>query len=266
MAIVTRDGLVAALTSAQRFQINKASVANMAAGNVCSLWGSAGFPAAGANPATGSGAAPDRTTLGAIPFSAIAGGSTAYLARLAGAISVAGSLMVYDRLVHTSGLSGTTASPTAQTVNTTPLTRYTSGAGVECWLEWYTDTGATAVTATVSYTNQNGTPGQSGTCSLAATRRARTMLQVTLAAGDTGVRSVESVTLSASTLTAGNFGVTLLKRHSMLGFLIVNVSFEADYARLAAPEIDPSACLALAVLCTTTTSGLLLGELSLMAG
>ena len=85
-----------------------------------------------------------------------------------------------------------------------------------------------------------------------------------LAAGDTGVRRVESVTLSASTLAAGNFGVTLLKRHSMLGLPIVNVGFEADYARLAAPEIDPAACLA--TLCTTTTSGLLLGELALMAG
>ena len=97
-----------------------------------------GLPRCGRQPGDGLGCSARPHDARAFPFSAIAGGSTAYLARLAGAISVAGSLLIYDRLVHTSGLSGTVASPTAQTVNTTPLTRYTSGAGVECWLEWYT--------------------------------------------------------------------------------------------------------------------------------
>lgn len=264
MAIVTRDQLVAALTGAQRFALTKASVANMAAGNLCSLWGAAGFPVAGANPATGSGAAADRTTAGAIPLAALGGGNVGYLARVAGALGVAGSLVVYDRLVHTSGLSGTVA--TAQTVNTTALTRYTDGEGVEAWLEWYADTGATAVTATVSYTNQAGTPGRSGTASLGATMRARRILPITLQAGDRGVRSVESVTLSASTLAAGNFGVTLARRLAILGAPLANLSYEADYARLAAPVVVDGACLALAVLCSTTSSGLLLGDLAVMEG
>lgn len=264
MAITTRDGLVAALTGAQRFQLNKASVASMAAGQLCSLWGIAGYPVAAANPPTGAGEAPTRTTAGAIPFSAPGGANTLYLARLAGALATQGTVILVDRLSHQSGLSGTVT--TAQTVNTTPLTRYTDGAGVEAYLEWYADTGSTVATATVSYTNQDGTAGRSGTASLTATMRARRLLPITLAAGDTGVRSVESVTLSASTLTAGNFGVTLLRRIAQAGLIVANVGVEADYARLGAPVIDPAACLSLAVLCTTTTSGLLLGDLALMQG
>lgn len=266
MTIATRDQLVAALTGAQRFALTKASVANMTAGVLCSLWGSAGFPVAGANPGTGSGAAADRTTAGAIPLAALGGGNTGYLARVAASLGVAGSLVVYDRLVHTSGLSGTVASPTAQTVNTAALTRSTDGEGVEAFLEWYADTGATVVTATISYTNSDGTPGRTGTVALAATRRARTMLPITLQAGDRGVLSVETVTLSATTGTAGNFGVTLGKRIAIVGAPLANISYEADYARLAAPLVLDGACLALAVLCSTTSTGLLYGDLAVMEG
>lgn len=122
--------------------------------------------------------------------------------------------LLIDRLAHQGGLSGT--STTSQTTNlpTAALPRYTSGGGVMAAIEIYAAVGSTATTLTASYTNQAGTSGRTtkdlvfgGNGNLAA----RLFLPLPLQDGDTGVQSVESVTLAASTATAGNFGVTLFK-------------------------------------------------------
>lgn len=120
----------------------------------------------------------------------------------------------FDRLSHQGGLSGTVT--TAQTTNlpTAALTRYTDGKGVCIGIQIYTSIGATNTTLTCSYTNQAGTAGStSKAISIGGTGRSNggTLLLVPLQDGDTGVRSVESVTLAATTGTAGAFGVVLLK-------------------------------------------------------
>lgn len=135
--------------------------------------------------------------------------------------------IIADRLSHQGGLSGTVT--TAQTTNlpTAALTRYTSGEGVQIGIEIYTAVGTTATTLTASYTNQAGTAGQTtkavvfgGTSFNAAGR----LIVLPLQDGDTGVRSVESVTLAASTVSAaGNFGVTLFKPLSILHPGIINI-------------------------------------------
>lgn len=127
--------------------------------------------------------------------------------------------VIADILSHQGGLSGTVA--TAQTTNlpTAALTRYTDGAGVMMGLTIYTQIGTTATTVTASYTNQDGTAGQvSPAVFIGSTsfRNAGQLILLPLAAGDTGVRSVESVTLAATTGTAGNFGVTLFKPLAMI--------------------------------------------------
>lgn len=130
-----------------------------------------------------------------------------------------GAYLLVDRLSHQGGLSGTTT--TAQTTNlpTAALTRYTDGVGVMAALTIYTDVGTTAVSPTISYTNQAGTSGQtSGSFQFGGTGwddAGRTFI-VPLAVGDTGVRAVASVTLGVSTGTAGAFGVTLFKPLAMI--------------------------------------------------
>ena len=128
--------------------------------------------------------------------------------------SSTGAVIVCDRLSHQAGLSGIVT--TAQTTNlpTAALTRYTSGDGVMIGITIYTAIGATATTITASYTNQAGVAGKitqamafGGTGFNTASR----LILLPLASGDTGVRSVESVTVLATTGTAGNFGVTLFK-------------------------------------------------------
>jgi hypothetical protein len=122
-------------------------------------------------------------------------------------------------------LSGTVT--TAQTTNlpTAALTRYTSGVGVMASLEITTAVGTTATTATVSYTNSAGVAGRTSpavTFGGTNDRQASQVQLVPLQAGDVGVRSVESVTLAASTGTAGAFGVTLFRPLAALPWFELN--------------------------------------------
>lgn len=154
-----------------------------------------------------------------------------------------GMFVVYDRLVHTSGLSGTVLS--AQSVNSAALpSRATGGANVEAWIEVYTGLGSTARTMTVSYTSQAGTAGRTGGVALAASMKAGEMRPIALQGGDTGVRSVESLTLSGTTGTAGDFGVTLLRRLANVAVLGTYGVAQADAFDLGLPSIDANACLA----------------------
>lgn len=159
------------------------------------------------------------------------------------------SLMVADRLSHQGGLSGTTI--TAQTTNlpTAALTRYTSGVGVFGALEGYAQTGGTVQTFSVSYTNSAGTAGQ--TSPLAAfgpDHPPGALAPIPLAAGDDGIRSVESVTLTGSTGTVGNFGVTLYKPLFCLDIDLLGQIFDPVLGGNmfgGFPEILDDACLML---------------------
>lgn len=243
MALDTMDKLVAALTSKQSQPWNKTGLVNTS-GLYASLWTPAGAPGTGAAPT--SAVVPTKATAGAFPFTNPGAGQKAYLAGLEGQGGSGASIIFYDRLSHQGGLSGTVT--TAQTTNlpTAALTRGdTTGAGVEAWLEWYTATGSTGVTATISYTAQDGTAGRSGTVTLPASVPAGRMYPMTLQAGDTGVRSVESVTLSASTGTAGNFGVTLLRRLDSGYIAGPGGAFSKGPLDTRLSEIPADACIAM---------------------
>jgi hypothetical protein len=147
---------------------------------------------------------------------------TGRMAILGGRISPAGAggvaLMLVDLLNISGGLNGTLA--TVQTTNlpTAALTRYTSGEGVQAALVIHSVLGTTAVTVTCSYTNQAGTSGRTTTAFAidSGSRQAGCLRAMPLQAGDTGIRSVESVTLSGTTGTAGNFGVVMFKPLAMM--------------------------------------------------
>jgi hypothetical protein len=255
MAITTVDQLVAAAKQQRPFY--KPSLGAKAAAAFQSMWTSAGMPGAGAAQGTAAGAICDNTTAGSLPWTSPGGANTAYLAALEWACTTAGVFWLVDRLVHTSALSGIVT--TAQTVNSAALTRYTTGEDVECWIEIYAATGATAVTATVSYTNEAGTAGRTGTASIVATTVAGQMFPVALQAGDKGVRSVQSVTLSASTLTAGNFGITLIKRLATLNVPAANGGGVLDWGGTGFPQVAAGACLSWICLASTTSTGILTG-------
>lgn len=124
------------------------------------------------------------------------------------------TVVAIDLLNVSGGLSGTVTTEQTTNLPTAALTRNTGGDGVMIGLVIYTAVGTTGTTISVRYTNQAGTPNRVSTVtSFGGTgfREAARLIQIPLAAGDTGVRSVEGVTLTATTGTAGNFGVCLFK-------------------------------------------------------
>jgi hypothetical protein len=262
VAITSENGLIAAIASAQ-FQDTYEASLTAKTGILQSLWSAGGNPGAGATPPTGSGAVPTSLTAGAVPFVNPSGANTMYLARMMATSSSNATLVLYDRVVHTSGLSGTVT--TAQTVNTTPVTRNAGSNNVGAFLEWYTATGSTATTATVTYTNQSGTAGMVGTVILPGSVVAAETYPILLASGDTSVLSVQTVTLSVSTGSAGNFGVTLANRVCSIP-LLANLGQILNYAALGLPIVQPSACLAYHLLPSTTSTGTILTELTLAQG
>lgn len=253
--------------NSSRLVIDKASISNAAAGQFHSLWRATGQPGQGAIP--GAAAVCTNALTGAMGFTQQTLPATSYLAILEGLCANAGStLEIHDRLMHMGGLVGNVA--TAQTANldvyanigTSNLDARKGDANysdITWWLEWYSDTGSTAVTATVNVTYDDGSSANLTAISLAATRRASLMMPLngSIPAADSGkyIRDVNTVTLSATTGTAGSFGVTATRYRAALYKPLANARFTADWAGLGLPEVPNSSCLMLIQLAGTTSTG-----------
>lgn len=270
MAITTRDQLIDGLgNKSSRIVLDKASIASQAAGTYVSLWRATGQPGQGAIPAAAANC--NNTTTGGIGFTQQVAPATSYGAYLEVVTgNAAMTTELHDRLVHMGGLNGTLttaqnvgidfASITADNmVNRIGDTNYSD---INWWLEWYTATGSTAVTATVAVTYNDGTTGTLS-ASLAATRPASFMLPlnglIPSAAAGKFIRAVTSVQLSATTGTAGSFGVTATRPRMAIGTPIANYKAISDWAQLGLPEIFNSSCLFPIVLTSTTSSGTVRG-------
>jgi hypothetical protein len=267
MSITTQDSLIAGLRPPVPFC--KTSVTSKGAGAFHSLWQAAGLPGAGVTPPAfnaGSGYVPDRTTAGALPFTNPTAGALSYLAGIGASGAVAGTFWLYDRCWACSGF--VTNITTAQTI-TTPgnVGRYQTFDGVEIWGECYVPPGATGANWTVSYTNQAGTSGRTATyVHPASAEVAGQMLPFTLQAGDTGVQSVQSFTCSISSGTAGNIGITLVRRAKLLPLVVPNVGAVLDAIGCGMPRLLDDVCLSLMVLCTAATTGTIAGEVLVAQG
>lgn len=272
MTISTRDQLINALgNNSSRFILDKTTIASQAAGTLVSLWRATGQPGQGAIPAAT--ATCNNTTVGALGFNQQTSPATSYGAYMeVAAGNSAMTVEIHDRLAHMGGLNGTLT--TAQTVsldlsalagadNISSRIGDSNYSDVQWWLEWYTATGATAVTATIAVTYNDGSTGNLTALSLSASRPASFMasLNSLIPAANSGkyIRAVTSVTLSATTGTAGSFGVTATRPRMTLSAPISNMKFTADWAQLGLPEIVNSSCLFPIVLTSTTSTGTIRG-------
>ena len=269
--ITNRDQLIDALANnSSRIVIDKAIIANSAPGQYHSLWRATGQPGQGAIPTAAANC--NQSTTGGMTFSQQTDPAKSYLAYIEAASSnSAMTVEVHDRLMHMGGLNGTLT--TAQTVglnfngvtadNMAERIGDANYSDIQWWLEWYTDTGAIVVTATVAVTYSDGTTGNLTGVSLAATRRASFMQSlnglIPATAAGKFIRAVNTVTLSATTGAAGNFGVTATRLRGTLFMPIANAKFSADWASLPINTIPNSACPFIAVLASTTNTGLLRG-------
>jgi hypothetical protein len=181
------------------------------------------------------------------------------------------TLVAIDLLNVSGGLDGTITTEQTTNLPTAALTRHTGGDGVFIGIVIYATVGTTATTISVRYTNQAGTPNRTSTVtSFGATnfREIGRLIQIPLEAGDTGARSVEGVTLTATTGTAGNFGVCLFK--PLMGFSLDSTTGTMPLDAVSSggmigsmAEFDDDACLtfmAFTPVAQTINGALLLAE------
>jgi hypothetical protein len=214
------------------------------AGRPLSLWKYDGLPGAGVNPTTV--AVPTNATAGSLGQADPGGIREKFLHCAWGTGLVAGTLVLYDRLLHIGGLSGTVT--TAQTVGGT-LTRYTTGENNFIFAEIYTTVGTTGTTITASYTDEAGNTGNTtAAVAFGATgfREDTRVIFLPLASGDKGVRAVASTTVLATTGTAGNFGITVGHPIATIDINGPGMPSGRTFAQglPGFPEILPGACLA----------------------
>lgn len=269
--ITTRDQLIDALgNNSSRLVIDKASLANAAAGQFFSLWTATGVPGAGAAP--GAAANPTKATTGAFGFTNQTAPATSYLAWLAAQFSLSASnLEIHDRLAHMGGLSGTvTTSQGALSLVTNSPGADRLGASdysdVQWWLEVYTALGATGVNATVAVEYNDGTTGNLAAIALGATPRQGRLYPLVSAVAGKFIRAVTGVTLSATTGTAGNFGITATRPRTSISAPLLNKTETFDWAQLGLPEIPNDSCLMMLMLCATTSTGTVRGQAKIAHG
>lgn len=234
------------------------------AGTFKSLWLADGKPGPGVAP--GAVSNPTGATAGALRVTDPGGGRQRWLRSMGAAAWTACRVILYDRLLHISGLSGTVT--TAQTVGGS-LTRYTGqeSLGNFIFVEVYQLIGATATTVTANYVDKDGNARTTGSHPIGSTPYRQVgdalILPYATDTGANSVTSVTNVTLASTTAAAGNFGVTI--GHPLLEIDLGSVDSSAfghgaHTNVLEDIEIKSGACLGLLVMSTGTTNNYFRGN------
>ena len=279
MTITTADQLIDSMgNNSSRIIIDKASIANWAAGNYYSLWRATGQPGQGAN-AT-SVAVCTNSLVGSLQFTQQTSPATSYLGILE-AISpfAATTIEIHDRLMHMGGLSGINSGAQAVDIDldlnlgTSNLDARKGDANysdVQWWVEWYGDTGTTSTTCTVNVTYNDGSSGNLTGFTTGATVRASRMFPlnnlIPIASSGKYIMRVNTLQLTVSTTGAGNFGVTATRYRASVYTPLANARYTSSWAELGLPEIHNSSCLFPIVIAGSTSSGNIRGTGKILHG
>jgi len=228
------------------------------------LWPGGGYPAAGGNGAAGSGTPGSGGTAltladGSLVKWANTSPDTKHLLTFGAVASQDCTLMLYDRLVSVA--LGAITSTGSKNVGSAALPRYSGAAsiGVEVWAQVTTVTATSApVMHLLTYTDQDGNTGNVGgnlTFPAAATNVDALVGPFPLAAGDTGVRSVETVNVDTASGGSGAVNIVLLKPLAYLP-LVANTWGEREFLSMlpSLPRLFDGHTLGIAMLATGTTA------------
>jgi hypothetical protein len=262
MAITTEAGLIAARAAGAPQPYLKSSIASVVAGQKFSLYRAAGsWPAQPAIPAAA--VVCNNATAGAIPLPfVVGGGNTVYVDAIAAQLAIANQMELVDRLIHSGGLSGIVVG--VQAINTPALPARATDKKVRWYLEWYTDTGATASNATVAFTHTDATTN-TAVIAVGGTVRAGRKIEIVSSAGKQ-IASIQQITsLSASTGTAGNFGV-VAECHTPIKAGVLAANGNVEYESLIRKIGDGTECLSMNMNCSTTSTGIVEALLTFIQG
>jgi hypothetical protein len=266
MPVLTLDDVISGMQPPQ--PLIKAGVTMAAVGALRGYtpWYAAGSP--GASTATAIGINGEAVTPalgstgGRIPRTNPGGGVNAHLARLAMQSSQIGTLWLIDRLWQNSGLSVT--STTAQAITPAALPARdgngtTNGASILAAMEWSGAGGAGTPTVTLTYTDQDGNASASAVMTGVASPPVGTFELFTLAAGDTGIRSVQSFIQSA-TRTSGTMHLVLFRVLAQIEVTAANVGNAIDALTSGMPRIYNDSVLQLVWFPSSTSGANLIGQ------
>ena len=268
MAISSIDQLYAAFSAGQtdRQDWNKITgAAAYTAGRWYEMLSLGGYPPATAFPGTAltwqtcTDSTGDGTTRFGIPHGGNVSALIKHLSTMSAwstaATGVPSVLQLVDVQGYWPGINMNVA--TAQTLLGTPAHRYTDGAGCRLFLAARATTGATAHNLAVSYTNSASVAGRALPVTVACTASAIVPHIVhsgtaannygpylPMASGDVGVKSVQTVTLSAASL-AGTAALVLARPIAQIPLSIASLMTEKDFWNQlpSAPQIKDGACL-----------------------
>jgi hypothetical protein len=269
MAIASLDNIVAGFQPPQFYY--KALSGTLVAGRPFSPFYTAGIPGAAVAPSPGLAGAALTTYAGQIPFTNPAGGVQSYLGRFVGASTAqAGTVLLCDRLWHNSGITITSAVGQSITSAAWPArdaNGSTNGEGVMIGLEVSTATGAGTPTLTLAYTNSAGTTTRSGTNlqATAASSAIGTFHMIGLQAGDTGVRSIQTYTQSA-TWTSGAVHLVAYRVLAAVAAPVAGIGQAVDALTSGLPRIYDNTVPFLLFIPNTTTSTSIAGQMIVTQG
>lgn len=274
--ITTYNGIIAARATAGRdFTFTKTSLTTVAS-NWSSLFLVGGQPGAGSYTAISGGAVHTRASTGALSgyLANASAGTRAYLLTFGYTSSQTINMAILADLLWAGGNIDANSN-SAQTVNSTALTRYT-GTAAACNMLTFEVTaalGSTPANITGTYTNESGT-GSRSTGAVALTPSAIVgRLQPTatgpfiqFANGDYGIRSLETVQLSAAMGASGTLAALIYRPLSFVPGVASTVYIERDsttqidgLTEIAKDSSDVPGCLTLFVQTNSTTSGIVTG-------
>jgi hypothetical protein len=268
MAITTLAGLKTQMLGARKCVFYKPAATAEGAGTFHSLWTPAGFPGAGATPplyTAGSGYIPTNATTGAISLPDPPAGKDLRLAYVdicaaVGSQATYGSLIVYDRLWHCSGIPTEPADTYAITTpEDEPITRGDlDGRGVEMWLETYDFPGATGGVWDVAFLDAVNSSVSTATYAHPANSESvGQMMLMRLPEGTSSVQYPIEVVINTGSGSAGNVGITLLRRIASIPIGIWYGKVRIDFLSLGLPKIETGACLACMWQCNGTATPVL---------
>ena len=243
MAITSVDGVIAGARPPSPFFKTGTTMPAVGARRLYTPWYAAGSPGASTAGSAGVNGEICTPSLGATVagqiYRANPGSGNAHLARFTFQASSTGAMWLVDRIWQNSGLSATLT--TAQSLTSTTLTnrdRNGSNLGHGIWpaIEWSATGGAGVPTVTLSYTNQDGTSGRSATLTGLASPPVGTIELFDLQSGDTGIRSIQSYTASA-TRTSGTFHLILFRVLAIAEISAANMAASIDAVTSGMPRL-----------------------------
>lgn len=268
MAITSIDSMIAGQQLPNAFR--KEGTGMQAAGVHHSLFYTAGMPGAAAAPSPGIAGESLTTYSGQLPFTNPGSGNS-YLSRFFVTSTGIGTCSLMDRLWHNSGIDVTVT--TAQTVNSVTWPARdrdgsTNGEGVLVALEVSSTLGnaGEVTTCTISYTNQSGTAGRTGTLpSIPGTAIAGSFLRFALQSGDTGVRSIQSITLGTN-LVSGTIHLVAYRKLSSVPHPYVVLGVGVDSISGGFPRLYDNTVPFLVWQANSATAVTLTGQMTVAQG